>query len=148
MSATFIADGIKTSIRQSPGLFARMMAFSVVFCVYFILSAQAVTAQETFQDQNKTCTMKIMDVEVPEGNTPRFLVGIICEKRKVLSFWECPEAQGGNFSAYVCTEKKTHTVETEQVAPNERKGRELRIYAPSKERVPYVLCGKLCDPIR
>lgn len=108
----------------------------------------AAHSQEPFQDMNKTCTMKLTQLEVEEGKPGRFMVGIICEKRKVLSYWECPEVDGEGLTPYTCIEKETQYVDPVHGAQRESRGREMRIYAPSKERVPYVLCGRLCDPTR
>ncbi len=95
----------------------------------------------TFTDRNNACTMKLTEQE--EG---KFLVGIICERRKVLSYWLCPPVDNLGFTPFECREQVTQTVDPTQGTKRESKGRHLRIYAPSMDRVPYVLCGRLCDP--
>jgi hypothetical protein len=95
----------------------------------------------TIQDKNKACTMKLTDQE--DG---RFLVGIICEKRKILSYWMCPEVERLAFTPFECVEQETQSVDPVHGKQIISTGRVMRIFAPSKDRVPFVLCGRLCDP--
>lgn len=95
----------------------------------------------TFQDKNKACTMKLTD----QGDG-KFLVGLICEKRKVLSYWMCPEAERLAFTPFECVEQETQSVDPVHGKQIISTGRIMRIFAPSKDRVPFVLCGRLCDP--
>lgn len=115
-----------------------------LLCALSLSAVSPCSAQEeTFMDSNKMCTMKI--TQQPEG---KYLVGVICEQRKVLSYWNCAEPERAGFSPYECLEKETQYVDPSKGSQKQTSGREMRIYAPDIERVPYVLCGRLCDPSR
>lgn len=119
-----------------------------LFLLAFCLLVQAAApcsglAQETFSDKNQTCTMKLTPRE--EG---KYLVGIICEQRKILSYWDCTEPEHGTFSPYTCLEKETQYVDPVNGVQKQTRDREMLIYASEIKRVPYVLCGRVCDPSR
>lgn len=126
----------------------------VLCCTLGLLFAfiQPVRANDdTFTDSNKMCTMKITkqgDGEEKKKEPASYLVGIICEQRKVLSYWVCTQPEHGTFSPFECLEKETQYVDPVKGAQKQSKDREMRIYAPDIQRVPYVLCGRLCDPSR
>lgn len=120
-----------------------MLAGCCLLCLICILAVATSEAEETFTDRNKTCTMKV----TAQGENTH-LVGIICEQRKVLSYWNCKEPQLGGFSSFVCIEKETQYVDPMKGAQKQSKGREMRVYASDIQRVPFVLCGRLCDPTR
>jgi len=122
---------------------AALLAACICCCTLLVAAMPPARAQESFTDSNKTCTMKVTPQE--EGV---YLVGVICEQRKVLSYWTCREPQRSGFSPYECLEKETQFVDPVKGAQKQSHGREMRIYATDIERVPYVLCGRLCDPTR
>ncbi len=101
----------------------------------------AAHAGEPFMDANKTCTMKITDQE-----NDTFLVAVICEHDKKLTNWLCPEVEQMQFTPYECREQLRQQSNLADDARPKSTGRLIRIYAESKERVPHVLCGRLCKP--
>lgn len=121
------------------------LALFHVLCCLLCQAAAPVSAlaQESFTDKNNTCTMKLTPRE--EG---KYLVGIICEQRKILSYWNCAEPEHATFSPYQCLEKETQYVDPVNGVQKQTRNREMLIYATEIKRVPYVLCGRVCAPSR
>ncbi len=117
------------------------LALFLVFLVFFTPCQAFAWPDGTTQDKNKACTMKLTD----QGDG-KFLIGLICEKRKILSYWICPEVENTVFTPYECVERETQSVDPIHGKQITSTGRVMRIFAPSKDRVPLVLCGRLCDP--
>lgn len=122
--------------------FAVVPRAALWLCAVLCLTSGVAKAEEAFTDRANTCTMKITPQEEEGG----YLVGIICEQRKTLSYWSCIEPKKGGFSPFQCQEKKTQTLD--KAKERQSQHREMRIYAQDIERVAYVLCGRLCDPTR
>ncbi len=129
------------AIDRAPSLSAFLWLFCCLLCQ--AAAPASALAQETFTDKNNTCTMKLTPRD--EG---QYLIGIICEQRKILSYWDCTEPERTNFSPYTCLEKETQYVDPVNGVQKQTRDREMRIYATEIKRVPYVLCGRVCDPSR